>query len=223
MRVAAVRLPLDAARRDGRRLTAQVSGRLLLLLLPATLLSSCSRNSSFPDLPSIVAESGETAASENTGLIERCRRVMPPARVGGMHFTHSEKWGDILRVDLLDNPDSNVLGRMVCTEKQDNIAVGVVPTGSEELLPQEMRGVWAPDGQCGTVSRRAVFSETAVAVGDRPPSEMRYFPQGQPLGKGVLWWTNGTWSQFVYDASRDVMQWSDKSGVTVYGRCPQKG
>ena len=194
------------------------------VLLLAAALGGCTReNPVFPDLPSIVAESDEAAASENAGLVERCRRIMPPARVGAMHFTHSEKWGDILRVDLLDNPDSNVLGRMVCSEKHDNVVVGTVPTGSDEVLPQEMRGVWAPDGQCGTVSRRAVFSATAVAVGERPPTEMRYFPQGQPLGKGVLWWTNGTWSQFVYDASRDVMQWSDKSGVTVYGRCTEQG
>jgi hypothetical protein len=197
--------------------------RLCRVLALAAAVAGCTpENRVFPDLPPIVAESNETAASENAGLIERCRRVMPPSRVGAMHFTHSEKWGDILRVDMPDSVDSNVLSRMVCTEKQDNVAVGVVPAGSEEPLPQEMRGVWAPDGECATVSRRAVFSATAVAVGERPPSEMRYFPQGQPLGKGVLWWTNGTWSQFVYDAASDVMQWSDKSGVTVYRRCSEQ-
>jgi len=186
----------------------------------ATTLGGCTReNPVLPDLPSIVAESSEAIVSQNAGLLQRCGQRLPTARIGEMRFTHSEKWGDILRVDLLDNPDANVIGRMVCTENHSNVVVGVVPAGSEELLPREMRGVWAPDGECGTLSKRAVFSANGVALGDRPPSEMRYFPQGQPLGKGVLWWTNGTWSQFDYDAARDVMQWTEKRGVTVYRRC----
>jgi len=187
-----------------------------------TTLAGCTReNPVLPDLPSIVAESSETSVSQNAALLQRCSQRLPTARIGELHFTHSEKWGDILRVELLDNPDANVIGRMVCTENKNNVVVGVVPAGREELVPQEMRGVWAPDGQCGTLSKRVVFSGTGVAIGDRPPGEMRYFPQGQPLGKGVLWWTNGTWSQFDYDAARDVMQWRDKQGVTIYRRCSE--
>jgi len=186
----------------------------------AAALVGCSRDTAFPDLPPIVAESNESAAAQNDALLERCRGRLPTAKIGELHFSHSEKWGDILRVDLLDNPDSNVVGRMVCSEKNANNVVGVVQAGSEEPLPEQMRGVWAANGDCATIARRAVFSATGAAMGDQPPSEMRYYPQGQPLGKGALWWTNGTWSQFVYDAERDVMQWSDKRGVTIYRRCP---
>ena len=194
----------------------------LPILLLVSFLCSCSREQSFPDLPSFIAESDETTIAQSAALIERCGRSFPGGRVGELHFTHSEKWGDILRVDMPDNPDTRVISRMVCTEKTENVAVGTVPTGGEELLPEAMRGVWAPDGQCETLAKRAIFSATAVAMGEQRPSEMRYFPQGKPLGEGVLWWTNGTWSQFEYDAAGDVMRWTDKSGVTTYRRCSEQ-
>src|SRR5689334_9889833 len=82
------------------------------------------------DLPPIIALSTETPIPQRPELVQQC---LPYAQqiadglqynVGMPQVTHSDKWGDIVRV-ALTSEGSDTATRIACLK--NNVTVGVVP------------------------------------------------------------------------------------------------
>lgn len=190
------------------------------VLVTAFALSCCTHEPTL-DFPPVIAESNETAVADNAGLAERClsfAKAMASglqAEVGSPHLTHSQKWGDISRVDLTGS--DSLVTRIACTT--DKNVVGVLPSSQEKLVPPQMQGVWAIDSQCRMHSPSLTITATSVQFGAGRSYEVRYFVDRDAPDRGTIVTTNATWTNPQYDPSRDVMVWRDKKGETTYRRC----
>ena len=193
------------------------------MFLIAVAICACSPLRPTFDSPSIIALSTETPTSENPELVRQClplaQRLAESMhyKLGTPHFTHSDKWGDVLRIEL-DNEDNNLTARLACAK---NItSVGVTPAGSEELVPSGLQGVWAIEGKCTLRSALLVLTATSAQFGTAAAFEIRYFPNGYGQGHGEFWAADGSALTPQYAATKDVMVWVEKAGRTTYQRCP---
>ena len=175
------------------------------------------------DFPPLVAESNETPAAENAELIKRCLPMVRQfadeshTKLGQPAFSHSDKWGDILRVTWADQ-DRDFVNRLACTRSKD--VLGLTPSGNPEPVPQKMQGVWAKSRKCQVQSDRLVVTSTSIQFDAQKPFEVRYFPNHNSAGDGQLWTNDGTWLTPQFDPARDAMVLRSNSRMKTYYRCP---
>jgi hypothetical protein len=169
--------------------------------------------------PPILERQSEVPISDQPELRAKCEPILtfPGTEIGRLRFTHSEIWGDILRANLIRRDDPRFVTRAVCDNSRA-ISVAIIPAGPEELLPRKMQGIWAEDGDCANVEKRALVTETGVRIGNKPFEELRYFPQGN-LSAGDELWGDGTWSPISYDANQDVLLGVGRGSMKTFRRC----
>src|SRR5215467_701855 len=101
---------------------------LLPMLLAATL-ASCSTPPTVVDAPTVIAESSEATIPENPDLLKFCMPLVENisrrgGRIGIPVYTHSARWGDVLRVQITEQ-DDDIATRVACIK--NFVSVGVTP------------------------------------------------------------------------------------------------
>ena len=206
-----------------------MSGRVHIAFWALAIVAglSAARGATAPEpssaLPPLLAESDERPAPRNPALLAHC---LPAAQeivdrlhfvLGPPSFTHSAKWGDLVRLDVVDTK-KGLASRIACSAT--DASAGVTPMGEPLPVPPGMRGVWAIAGKCTDKSRWLVMTATTMKPGTGDAFEVRYFTRYGTSGHGVLWSTQGSWHVPQYDTRLDAMLWSNNSGTARFLRCP---
>jgi hypothetical protein len=73
-------------------------------------------------------------------------------------------------------------------------------------VPQEIQGVWAPDGRCAVAAARFTVTATEAGLGTAPPHAVVYIAHDGPGGAAALHWAEeGNVDNFVYDRQHDTL------------------
>jgi hypothetical protein len=97
--------------------------------------------------------------------------------------------------------------------------------GDAGLIPEELIGIWAVDGQCDDPASLIAVDETTLAFGEEEGGDAVYWPDDSPSGNGAIHWAEeGNVDNFEYWSDQDILAYNEQGygmGVepVLYERC----